>query len=69
VLAIDFHGATSSLSIQKQRKALNGFLQLNVASKQFIVNLRFAPFQEERQLGAALTSGTLLVKGQVLKNR
>jgi hypothetical protein len=69
VLAIDFHGATSSLSIQKQRKFLNGFLQLNVAAKQFIVNLNFVPFQDERQLGGALTSGTLLVRGQVVKHR
>lgn len=65
VLAKDFHGATSALSIQKQRSSLNGFLQLNVASKQFIVNLIFTPFQEERSLGGALTSGTLLVNGQI----
>ncbi len=69
LLAADFHGATSSLSIQKSFRLLNGFLQLNVASKNFIVNLFFAPFQEERQLGGALTSGTLLVKGQILKSR
>jgi hypothetical protein len=69
VLAADFHGSTSRLSIQKQRSLLNGFLQLNVASKQFVVNLRFTPFQEERQLGGALTSGTLLVSGQVIKSR
>lgn len=69
VLAADFSGATSSLSIQKQRKSLNGFLQLNVSAKQFIVNLTFVPFQEERQLGGALTSGTLLVRGQVVKRR
>lgn len=69
VLAQDFHAATSALSIQKNMKQLNGFLQLNVAAKQFIVNLKFTPFQEERQLGGALTSGTLLVKGQIIASR
>lgn len=67
--AADFHGATCSLSIKKQMKQLSGFLQLNVASRGFMVNLNFAPFQEERQLGGALTSGTLLVRGQILKHR
>ena len=66
VLAADFNGAIASLSIQKQGKFLNGFLQLN---KQFIVNLLFAPFQEERVLGGALTSGTLLVRGQIVIRR
>jgi hypothetical protein len=69
VLAQDFHGATSSLSVQKNFRLLNGFLQLNVASKGFIVNLRFTPFQEERQLGGALTSGTLLVRGQIIASK
>jgi len=69
LLASDFSGASSSLFIQKQRKSLNGFLQLNVAAKQFLVNLNFAPFQEERVLGGALTSGTLLVKGQIVARR
>ena len=69
LLAADFHGATSSLSIQKNFKLLNGFLQLNVASKGFTVNLFFAPFQEERVLGGALTSGTLLIRGQIQKSR
>lgn len=65
--ASDFHGATSSLSINKRRKLLSGSLQLNVSAKQFVVNLLFAPFQEERQLGGGLTSGTLLVRGQIVK--
>ncbi|MEO8025590.1 MAG: peptidoglycan-binding domain-containing protein [Bryobacteraceae bacterium] len=69
VLAADFSGAISSLSIQKRAKLLNGFLQLNVSSKQFIVNLFFTPFQEERVLGGALTSGTLLVRGQIATRR
>lgn len=67
--AADFHAATCSLSIRKQMKQLSGFLQLNVSAKQFIVNLNFAPFLEERQLGGALTSGTLLVRGQILTHR
>jgi len=66
VVASDFHAATSALSIRKQMKSLTGFLQLNVAAKQFIINLNFAPFQEERKLGAALTSGILAVRGQIL---
>jgi hypothetical protein len=69
LLAIDFHGATSRLSIIKNRSALRGFLQLNVAAKQFVVNLNFTPFQEERVLGGSLTSGTLLVTGQIIKTR
>lgn len=69
LLAADFNGALSSLSIRKDFSALNGFLQLNVSTKQFTVNLFLLPFQEERRLGGALTSGTLLVRGQVQKRR
>jgi hypothetical protein len=69
ILASDFNGAFSALSIQKNLKALTGFLQLNVSTKQFLVNLNFTPFQEERQLGGAITSGSLLVKGQIQKRR
>ena len=65
--ALDFHGAGTQLSIQKNRTALTGFLQLNVASKGFTVNLFFTPFSEQRVLGGALTSGTLLVSGQIIK--
>ncbi len=69
VLASDFNGATSVLAIQKNLKSLNGSLRLNVASKSFTVNLNFTPFQEERQLGGALTSGSLLINGQIQQRR
>ncbi len=71
VLAADFNGAISQLSILKNRSSLSGFLQVNVAqsAKQFTVNLTFVPFQEERVLGGSLTSGTLLVRGQIVKAR
>ena len=63
MLAVDFRGANASLSIQKSFRLLNGFLQLR--ERGFILSLVFAPFREERQLGGALTSGTLLVRGDI----
>jgi len=66
VLAADFLGASANVFVQKNGKLLQGFVQLNVSAKQFIVNLPFTPFQEEGLL-ASISSGTLLVKGFVIK--
>lgn len=67
VLAADFLGASANVFVQKNGKLLQGFVQLNVSSKQFLVNLPFTPFQEEGLLGS-ISSGTLLVKGFVIKS-
>jgi len=66
VLASDFLGASANVFVQKNGKLLQGFVQLNVSGKQFIVNLPFTPFQEEGFLGS-ISSGTLLVKGFVIQ--
>ncbi|MBL8174162.1 MAG: hypothetical protein JNK48_05795 [Bryobacterales bacterium] len=66
VLANDFLGASANVFVQKSGKLLHGFIQLNVSSKQFLVNLPLTPFQEEGLLGS-VSSGTLLVKGFVVK--
>lgn len=66
VKASEFNGAGATISIQKNGKLLHGTIQLNVSTRQFQLNLALAPFLEEGLLGS-LSSGTLLVKGNVLK--
>ena len=63
----DFSGAISQLFIEKNRSVLNGNLELRVSSQGFTVTLKFTEFREQRSLGGALTSGTLLISGQISK--
>jgi hypothetical protein len=64
--ASDFVGAAAQLFVQKNGGLLSGTLQLNVSSRQLVVNLVLAPFREEGLLGG-VTSGNMLVKGFVAK--
>lgn len=66
VKATEFNGAAATISIQRNGKLLHGSIQLNVSARQFQINVPLPPFLEEGVLGS-LSSGNLVVKGNVLK--
>lgn len=67
--AIDFHGTPSLLVLEKQGKILKGSLALSFPSKHSAMAFSFEPFEDERPLGGAFTSGSLNVTGQLLIDR
>lgn len=64
--AIDFQGATSRLEIEKRGVFLNGSLSLSVPSKRFAIAVSLETFTDQSVVRGALTSGDLVVSGQIL---